>query len=134
MAYSFTVSELKTAHRILVSIQKGELIPEKKNFGICDTLKYYSWDAYQFPGLSMVRRYSPSWKEFSGDPNYPVPSDNPNMISRYKYCFTDDLWDKDTEYGQARYRLVDHLIKCIEKNWKYRLWRVFDAMKRMLTR
>ena len=104
----FTKEELQKAHAVLIDIQQGG--DTDPDWGICDTLTLSGCRA------TVVKHYAPLWEEFSGDPNYPVPSGNPNVSGRRKFCTTYDMWDKTTEYGRARYRLVDHLIKCIEND------------------
>ena len=101
----FTKEDLTDALSVLIDIQQGGDTPD---WGICDTLTLSGCRA------TVVKHYAPLWEEFSGDTGYPVPSDDPMYSSDDKFSTADDLWDKDTEYGQARYRLVDHLIKCIE--------------------
>lgn len=45
------------------------------------------------------------WPQFSGDIQFPVP---PGSEAYYS---AEDLWDRNTPYGQARYDLLDFLIK-----------------------
>lgn len=45
------------------------------------------------------------WPQFSGDRQFPV---SPGSDAYYS---TEDLWDRNTTYGQARYDLLDFLIK-----------------------
>ena len=117
MNYSFTPTQLKAAHRILLGIQKrSTAVYMRDDWGICYTLGNQCPELSRDMATFMVKYYSRSWNEYSGDPNFPVPSDDPLLEHSSKFVRTYDLWDKDTEYGKARYRLVDHLIKCIEND------------------
>ena len=62
--------------------------------------------------LKVNTRYFRSWPEFSGIVGYPVP--HKALLAEDAY-YTLPKWDKDTTYGQARWRLLEHLIKCYEK-------------------
>lgn len=50
------------------------------------------------------------WPEFSGDVQFPVPSFIVNKSAVYEYLVTSgqDYWNRSTEYGAARWRLVEH--------------------------
>ena len=72
-------------------------------YGICCNLSdYVGFDCYKF-----VEKYSVGWKHHSGSIVFPVPS--------YESRNYEDIWDKDTEYGRMRYKLVKYLIKKLEK-------------------
>jgi hypothetical protein len=49
------------------------------------------------------------WPEFSGDLVFPVS--HPSMTPGEAYMLIDDIWDRETEYGRARWRLLDFLIE-----------------------
>lgn len=52
-----------------------------------------------------------SWPEFSGNLFYPVPSRS-HVIIAYDVAETrKSLWNLQTEYGAARYRLLEHMIE-----------------------
>ena len=115
MNLPFTRVELEKAHGILVSISKGS-VTHDKTFGVCYALVWPSDIRSGCNGKAIVEYYAPLWDEYSGYIEYPVPSPYEFVDAREMFFITDDLWDTNTEYGQARYRLVDHLIKCIEND------------------
>lgn len=58
-----------------------------------------------------------SWEEFSGDKNYPI-SVSKLVSAAHQYERSKQLWNTKTEYGKARYRLLDFLIDEIKKELK----------------
>jgi hypothetical protein len=48
------------------------------------------------------------WPEYTDQPEYPVPCEGLRPERVYKK--TEDKWDTDTAYGQARWRLLDFMI------------------------
>ena len=61
---------------------------------------------------SLNPEYFRSWPEFSGSSSYPVP----NKYTTPRYAFVNcKKWSKRSAYGKARWRLLDHLIECYEK-------------------
>jgi hypothetical protein len=62
-----------------------------------------------------------SWKWYTGCDSYPIPSDREKRPKRQqqelaaeRYDEYGSHWDKDTEYGQLRWDLLDHLIDKLE--------------------
>lgn len=104
--------QLKEALEVLKALRELGPTTEARFYGICFSLT----EATDYLTARIIMdEYAPLWNEYSGDIDYPVPSfSEKSSISAYNS--TDDMWDTDTEYGRARYRLVDHLINCIEKD------------------
>ena len=55
-----------------------------------------------------------SWEHYSLDCLYPVPSGEKGVTPEFKYISTvhskeTNLWDKNTKYGQFRWKLLDYL-------------------------
>lgn len=53
-----------------------------------------------------------SWDNYSQDYLYPVPSTEENISAEEKYIKegqSKNLWNKDTEYGKLRWKLLDYL-------------------------
>lgn len=106
---SFTRNELKVALDGLKIIkEKG---PGNTAYGICYNITRGPTDGYE-----VVGQYAVGWNEHSGDIGNPVPSfdrdlDHWGMYDEAQH--SGNLWSKDTEYGRARWRLVDHLIERI---------------------
>ena len=93
----------------LRAIKSGANIDPKE--GICCNVKALYLKVYgSYRGLDIS--YFASWPEFSGNFIYPVA--HKTQSPEDAYCSL-PKWDKDTPYGQARWRLLDHLIKCYEK-------------------
>lgn len=104
--------QLKEALEVLKALRELGPTTEARFYGICFSLK----EATDYLTVRFIMdEYAPLWDEYSGDIEYPVPGFD-EMGSITAYNTTDDMWDKNTEYGRARYRLVDHLIECIEKD------------------
>lgn len=56
-----------------------------------------------------------SWGEFSGDTTYPVHCVKLGARRAYREAvYNSTLWSKDNSYGEARYRLLDHMLSCYE--------------------
>lgn len=113
MSSPFTLEQLESALTILVSISNGT-IHVNPSYGLCHALTYPGEIRSRLPGDHIVGHYAYTWEEYSGDSEFPVRSYDNNRTCEDQYILTKDLWDKNTEYGRARWRLVDHLIKCIE--------------------
>lgn len=72
--------------------------------GICSNLNNNS---------PLVRKYSKSWKYYSGDIHYPVPDPEGKLFGRDMYQVTDNMWEG--EYGELRRDLVKHILQEISK-------------------
>lgn len=64
---------------------------------------------------NMVKYMFYSWPEYSGDDVYPVPADDCSAENAFDNAGEDSMWDRESSYGQARWRLVDHMIEKLSK-------------------
>lgn len=55
------------------------------------------------------------WPNFSGDIHYPVPHPRCSPMEGYEISRRTSLWDPETEYGKARFELLEFSIKYLEK-------------------
>lgn len=56
------------------------------------------------------------WPKFSGDIDYPVPSDTKDSAKMaYFFCSPTDLWSPFCPYGALRRELLEFLIREVEK-------------------
>lgn len=106
----FTRPELEAALNNLIFIKQNG--PNHLRYGICFNISYPE------DGFAIVKEFAIGWDEHSGNDDCPVPSFNNNRDCWGMYLYArnstfDGLWDKDTEYGRARWRLVDYLIERI---------------------
>lgn len=76
-----------------------------RRHGICYSINH---------GRSILKRLFPYWPEYSGNETYPIKSYKESFRPNEAYN-TLALWDTTTEYGQARVRLLNWLIKVISK-------------------
>lgn len=91
--------------------------PKSTSFGICTNLAdHLAGDGVGVDtAYALVRALAPDWPEYSGDEGYPVPSysegKSPEQAYWQRLCRPRrNQWDRETEYGQARWRLLDFLI------------------------
>lgn len=99
----------------LKTIQSDETL-RFKDMGICSSIDAYfdrknitleSYDTMHIRGL-MSR-----WSKYSGREFYPIPDtvfEDP--YEAYHQCTT-GMWDKDTEYGQLRWELLEFCIEAL---------------------
>ena len=106
-----TTEDRQVALRLGVSacealLNKGR--PLNVSTGLCAEVWYY------FGEHGMAAEYSrdilhdafATWPEYSGELAYPVPNAEYGEVAAY--CeHREHLWDKDTEYGKCRWRLVE---------------------------
>lgn len=109
ITFDYTKSELKSIQRGLYALKAGD-IPFRK-YGICANLdERVKVDLDYF--LSPCFR---TWKHFSWDYTYPVPS--PYASSKYSASdvfvttHEDDMWNPEHPYGSLRLDLLEHLIR-----------------------
>lgn len=63
-----------------------------------------------------------SWDKYAMDYMYPVPSTDAGITSEEKYlkeARTNNLWNKNTEYGKLRYELLDFLEEYLKDCSEY---------------
>ncbi len=87
------------------------------DMGICAGVDRYcedhNWIFDSMDGLEL-RHLMSLWPKFSGRTFHPVPSTDPDRDSRDMYMDCDDCWNKDTEYGQLRWELLEFCIQRLE--------------------
>jgi len=85
-------------------------------YGICinaeDNLRYSMTRTERNAAMLRLDRAMMRWPKYSGWPQYPVPHPVYRPDDAFHIC---DLWDKATEYGQARWELLDFLIEELSK-------------------
>ena len=92
--------------------------------GLCDNIKialtgYFNDTDYSLDNLFSI--FS-DWNCISKDVVYPIKSYTPKYSVSYMYHKAQreyKLYDRSTKYGQARFKLLKHTIKCFEKLIKY---------------
>lgn len=73
-------------------------------------------DAYEPTGediSKLVTLYARHWPKYSGVPLYPVP--HPSLSAEDAYDLTENMWDRETEYGRNRWELLEFIIAEVEK-------------------
>jgi len=110
----------------LKKLRRGEI--DTKNYeGLCSVINF---DDVELEELGFNRRQIDQinnaiyeifsiWSEFSGSLTFPVRSPS-NKAAWSEYCevaIEEDnfLYNRNTEYGRARWRLCDHMITELEK-------------------
>lgn len=63
---------------------------------------------------STIATLSKGWVRYSGVEGYPVPDPTGRIGAEVVFMAEFDLWDRDTEYGQLRWELLDFLIETLE--------------------
>ena len=85
-------------------------------FGICHQLAPHLSDENPGYWRSELRGLFRRWPQFSGDADFPVPHHTePACIAYIAYSSTQNMWDRRTKYGQARWSLLEFCISELEK-------------------
>ena len=88
--------------------------PKNRDVGICS-----QFDMFGFYSSEQRRQFRDSfetWPHYSGDHSFPVPSPDESICAMDAYFDkSNDLWDRDTEYGRLRWDLLDHIIAEMSK-------------------
>ena len=92
----------------LRKLASREVRPEYDVLGICSEVT----DIFGIEGELGIMSHFMSWKEFSGDINYPVPHFK-HISPKLAYRLRKNMWDG--EYGAARKRLCLHIANELEK-------------------
>lgn len=71
-------------------------------------------DAYGYMHELRNRAFT-TWPHFSGDKCYPVPSLHAEVEPGEMYDSVIYMWATNTEYGELRWALLDHVISEFEK-------------------
>lgn len=104
-------------HQALCEIRKRRIEPR---YGICTNLtelldRYLGWrEVTRIERL--FRELYVGWPEYSGSVEYPVWTDR-SMGSDRQYAEAQEagtVWDSSTDYGAARWRLLDWAIAELE--------------------
>lgn len=99
---------LKKLLRELVTIKyKGPTHPKK---GICGNLSK-GWMVKE------IATHFSSWEYFSGDSYLPIPSVTKGLDIADVDCSREYYMWGDSEYARLRYKLLDHLIKEVRKEY-----------------
>ena len=98
-----------------------------KGTGICHKLsniQYYitrpdiNVNTSNFHLQRILEKHFKTWKHFSGDLGYPIPSLSECLDAEDKYCSVKNLYDRRNPYCKLRYDLVDHIIKQMKAELK----------------
>lgn len=83
--------------------------PEHEGSGICRNI---TTSVGQMEFNEIVKL----WPSYSGDHVFPVPSGNRRTEAEeaYLYCSGNNLWNKQTSYGQMRWACVEWCINKLE--------------------
>lgn len=88
-----------TLHEALVALRENG--PKNAAVGLCHHVS-----GAKYGGLYDLME---DWPEHSGNRHFPVG--HPRMGASAAFAQVLNLWDRDTEYGRARWRLLDYLIE-----------------------
>ena len=81
----------------------------RRPVGICSNLAWELHGEVEHEQRTRLERsLFKAWPEYSGHPDYPVPSEGCDPARAYNN--TDDQWDPDSAYGAARWRLLAFMI------------------------
>lgn len=80
-------------------------------YGICDL---WWLEGVQRPNRQLKQALFRTWDEYSGDSLFPVPSYADNVSPEDSYENHEDMFGEHP-YGQARRRLLAHMIKTLEE-------------------
>ena len=97
-----TFKYIKESLRVLKEIR--DTAHYESDDGICTSAKLY-----RLPKCVCYAMFR-DWKYFSGDVGYPIPATYGCGQGYDAYYHYDNLYDRSIEYGQLRYKLIDHCI------------------------
>lgn len=78
--------------------------------GICHNVKRIGWDELANYELS---DFMEGWPKHSRNNVYPIKVGEEHPGNTYNK--TENLWDRNTEYGQLRWELLNYMIETLEK-------------------
>ena len=108
ITFNYTKYQLKRIHRGLYALKAGDI--PFRGCGICANLKENAnlkVDDFLHPCFR-------TWKQFSGNYDYPVPSpysDEYSASDVYNTTHEDYMWNPEHPYGSLRLDLLEHLIR-----------------------
>jgi len=106
---------VKAFHAAMCEVRDGE---RRDEIGICtNVMDLLCIDGTTRGWYHWIEANAQLWPEYSGHKEYPVPHSDYDPESAYNES-DDLLWDMDTEYGQARMRLLNFLIERAEEEIK----------------
>lgn len=107
-------------------LRAGGIQGVSEQYGICTNigvyLKYRHGVKIESGTAQILRSFWGDWEHFSGDNWFPVPRNKHDKYTRgdaefyaqLQYSKIINMYDKNTEYGQLRWELIDHLIYKME--------------------
>lgn len=81
--------------------------------GICHQLALRCSDESADYWRSKLRGLFREWPQFSGNADFPVP--HPTELACIAYNSTQNMWNRRTKYGRARWDLLEFCISELEK-------------------
>jgi len=82
--------------------------------GICIQLEHLLAHVRDKEGWSSkIKALFAAWPRYSGNIDYPVP--HPAKDPQQAYNETENMWNRRTKYGQARWDLLEFCISELEK-------------------
>lgn len=109
ITFKYYKSQLKRIQRGLYALKAGDI--PFRDYGICANLE-------ERANINVDYFLNPcfrTWRQFSGDYAYPVPSPyaSDKYAASYVYSTTreDDMWNPEHPYGSLRLDLLEHLIR-----------------------
>ena len=108
ITFNYTKDQLKSIQRGLYALKAGDI--PFRDYGICANLE-------ERANIGVDNFMSPcfrTWKHFSGNYSYPVPSPYSGEHSApyvYNTTLADDMWNPEHPYGSLRIDLLEHLIR-----------------------
>lgn len=115
ITFDYTKYQLKRIQRGLYALKAGNI--PFRDYGICVNLEE-GWQLEEGGYLDVDYFLQPcfkTWRHFSGDYAYPVPSPyaSDKYAASYVYYTThkEDMWNPEHPYGSLRLDLLEHLIR-----------------------
>ena len=93
---------------------KNEKVKPARGYGLCSILRTRLNVHSAMAIDTLLQKYIVTWKHYSGDDTFPVPSTNKRYTAMHYYLWNvGNLWRG--KQGVLRQSLIDHLISCLEK-------------------
>jgi hypothetical protein len=113
----------KAMHAALVMVKASESVTEanpmgrtplNRAVGLCTNVANHTFGGNSYMACKqLMQELFAQWPLYSGCSRTPVPGSNGENASD-AYAYTNDKWDRDTEYGRNRWELVDWMIAQLE--------------------
>lgn len=92
--------------------------PTHPNTGLCNNVRVATgvgWLSDEWGCVAnWMREAYPKWPKYSGDLVFPVPGGANAYDFHMVHQPAGSMWDRNTEYGQLRWGLLDFLIEQLE--------------------